>query len=356
MFLSRQKFLLACFILAFALVPCFAQVGVMQQPGGVMGTQFPAVYPQASPNAQQRMGGSITGSVRTLSNKPVSNARVEIIALAQGQPVVTEYTGANGSFAVSALPPGNYELRAQSGVLEASERVQVDDGQTWVTLRMPEPSAQGGNANAPTISVQQLRVPDKAASFLRKAQEALDKNRLDEASKQVSKALASYPRYAQALAMRGILELQQGQFEQAADDANRAIQFDPNYGTGYLVMGAALNAQKKFQEALRPLSRAEVLVPNAWQGYFESSKALLHLGRFQEALQQVNKAFTLVDLSEHPELHVIKGYAYMALRVYSPALAEFQAYLKQVPNGPYTVAVRDTLEKIRPLAAAAVAR
>ena len=356
MFLSRQKFLLACFILAFALVPCFAQIGIMQQPGSDIGAQFPGVSPQTGATAQQRITGSITGSVRTVANKAVGNARVEITALAQGQPVATAYTGDNGNFAVSALPPGDYELRVQSGVLEASERVQVNDGQTWVTLRMPAPSAQGGDANAPTVSVQQMRVPEKAASFLRKAQEAVNKNRLDEASKEISKALASYPQYAQALAMRGILDLQQGQTQQAVDDANRAIQSDPNYGTGYLVMGAALNAQSKYQEALRPLSRAEVLVPNAWQGYFESSKALLRLGKFKESLRQINKAFTLVDPSQHPELHVVKGYAYMALHIYSPALTEFQAYLNQAPNGPYTGAVRNTAEKIRPLAAAAVAR
>lgn len=352
----RHKLLLACSIFAFAMVPCFGQIGPMQQPGDAAGTQFPGVPPQLRPNAQQHVTGSITGSVRTLSNKPVSNARVDITSLQQAQPVATEYTSNSGNFAISGLPPGDYELRAVSGVLEASERVQVSDGQSWVTLRMPAPTAQGGNPNGATVSVQQLRVPDKAVSFLRKAHEAMDKNRLNDANKYLSMALGVYPQYAQALATRGILELQQGQAQQAAHDANRAIQADPSYGTAYLVMGAALNVQKKFQDALRSLSRAEELVPNAWQGYFESSKALMQLGRFQEALQQINKAFTLVDPTQHPELHVVKGYAYMALRIYSPALAEFEAYVTQVPYGPYTAAVRNTLKKIRPLAATAVAR
>lgn len=355
MFFLRHKFLLACFILAFALVSCFAQVGIDQQPGPPTGTQFPGVAPQTGPTAQH-ITGSITGSVRTLTNKPVSNARVDVTSLTQGQPIATEYTGNRGNFEISDLPPGDYEVRAESGVSQASERIQVTDGQTWVTLRMPAPAVKGGNPNGATVSVQQLKVPDKAASFLRKANQAVNKNRLKEANKYISRALAVYPRYAQALAMRGILELQNGQVEQAANDANSAVQADPNYGTGYLLMGAALNVQKKFHEALRPLNRAEELVPNAWQGYFESSKALLQLGNFQQALQQINKAFTLVDPSQHPELHLVKGYSYMALHIYGPALAEFQTYVNQVPNGPYTAAIRSTLEKIRPLAAAAVAR
>ena len=356
MLFPRHMFLLACFIFAFALVPSFAQIGTLQQPGVADGSQFPGAPSQAGSNVQRRITGSITGSVRTLANKPVSNARVDVTSLQQAQPITTQYTGGDGNFFVSNLPPGDYELKAQSGVLEASERVQVSDGQTWVTLRMPVPTAQGGNPNGATVSVQQLRVPDKAVSFLHKAHEAMDKNRLDEANKYISKALGVCPQYAQALTMRGILELQQGQAQQAAEDANHAIQADPNYGTGYLVMGAALNIQKKFQAALRPLSRAEELAPNAWQGYFESSKALLQLGKFQEALQQINKAFILVDPSQHPDLHVVKGYAYMAMHIYSSALTEFQAYVNQVPNGPYTASVRNTLEKIRPLAAAAVTR
>jgi tetratricopeptide (TPR) repeat protein len=241
-------------------------------------------------------------------------------------------------------------------VLEASARVQLSGGQTWVTMRVPNSGAsQEGGGSAPTVSVQQLRVPDKAASFLAKAHQAMDKSKLDDAANYVSKALMAYPEYAQALALRGVLELQREQFAQAAADAEHAIQADPAYGTGYLVMGAALNCQKKFQEALRPLQQAEALLPNAWQGYFESSKALLQLGKFQEALQQVSKALTLGEPSRHPELHVLKGFACLGLHTYGAALTEFQQYLSQEPNGPYTAQVRSTLEKIRPLAAAAVA-
>jgi tetratricopeptide (TPR) repeat protein len=355
MFLSRDKLLLAGFLLASAIAPACAQIGGLQEPGLAGSTQFPGAAPQIGSEVKRVDNGVIMGTVRTLDEKPVSNARVEITSLQQRQHLITEYTSADGSFIVNSVPTGEYELRAESGVLEASARVQVADGQNWVTLRMPASTAGVGNGNAPTVSVQQLRVPEKAASFLSKAHQALMKNRLDEAGKYVSKALAAYPEYAQALVFRGILEMQQQQFEQAAADASHAIQADPDYGTGYLVMGAVLICQQKFQDALRPLERAEVLLPNAWQGYFESSKALLRLGRLQEALQQVNKAFALGNPSAHPDLYMVKGYVYMGLHTYGAALEEFQQYLVQAPNGPHTSEVRATLEKIRPLVATAVA-
>ena len=347
----RDKLFLACFIVAFALVPGWAQWGNLQQPGFPGTSPFPGVQTKAG------FSGVITGSVRTLDNTPVPNARVEIDSLAPGQPVATQYTLADGSFTLSSLPAGEYELKAELGVAQATERVHVTDGETSVIMRMPnaQPSP-GGDPNAPSVSVQQLRVPDKAVSLLAKARQAVDRNKLDDASKYISKALQAYPHYAQAFAMRGVLELQQQQLEQAAADASRAIEADPNYGPGYLVMGAVLNCQKKFQEALRPLQQAEVLAPNAWQGYFESSKALLQLRKFQQALQQVNKASSLGDSSGHPELHLLKGYAYLGLHTYGGALSEFQQYLSHAPNGPYAAEARSLLEKVRPLAAAAIAR
>jgi regulator of sirC expression with transglutaminase-like and TPR domain len=121
-------------------------------------------------------------------------------------------------------------------------------------------------------------------------------------------------------------------------------------------MGAILNCQQKFADALRPLQRAELLLPNAWQGYFESSKALLQLERFQPALQLADKALALPDAGAHPELHLIKGYAYIGLRTYAAAVMELEQYVSHFPDGPDAARVRSDLEKIRPLAAASVAR
>ncbi len=345
---SRDRLFLTCLVVVFALAPCRAQMAGLPQPGFPDGASYPGAPLQNGPGVR-RGTGVIAGSVRTMDNKPVSNARIQIVSVTQGRQMTPQYTSRDGSFMVGNLRPGEYEVRADSGVQEVTQRVQVGDGQNWVTLRMPSGDTARGGSGAPAVSIQQLRVPERAASLLDKAHQQMDKNKLDEASKYVSKALEIYPEYAQALALRGVLELQQEQYQAAAADANHAIHADPNYGTGYLVMGAALNCQRKFQDALYPLQRAEALLPNAWQGYFESGKALLQLGRFQEALQQVNRAFALVGPSQPSKLHLVKGYAYLGLHSYGGALTEFQQYLSQAPAGPLSAQVRSTVQKIRPL-------
>lgn len=351
MFRFSYKLVLACFVIALVAAPGWAQFGGLQDPAA--GAQAPGATPQGIPGLKGAGSGVIVGTVRTLNDKPVANARVTITSLAEGQLVGAQFSGSDGGFTISNLPAGDYELQAESGVQEANERVQVSDGQTWVTLRLPGAEAQGGDAGAPTVSVRQLRVPGKAVSLLEKAQRAISKNNIERAAKYLAKALAAYPDYAAALALRGVLELQNHQLPQAAADANRAIQSDPNYGTGYLVMGAVLNCQRKYQDALRPLQQAEVLLPNAWQGYFESGKALLQLGKYQDALHQANKALSLQDGGAHPELHLVKGYAYLGLRTYAAAGGELQQYLKQAPNGAFAADARASLEKIRGLGAAA---
>lgn len=354
MLFLRDRLFLAVFLVIFAVAPSWAQIGAVQDPGLAGSTQLPGSSPQNGPDLKHAGTGMIMGSVRTLDDKPVANARVEVSSLAAGQRMMTAYTSADGSFMVAGLPTGDYDVRAESGVLETSARVQVGDGQIWLNMRVPNSATQERGGSGPTVSVQQLRVPEKAASFLAKAHQAMDKRKLDDAANYVSKALASYPEYAQALTLRAVLEMQQGKYDQAAADANHAIQDDPNYGTSYLVMGAILNCQKKFKDALRPLERAELLLPNAWQGYFESSKALLQLERFQQALQQSNKALAINDAATPPELHLLKGYAYIGLRAYGAAVTELEQYISKLPNGPDATHVRSDLEKIRPLAAAVV--
>lgn len=355
MFSLRDKLFLASFIIGFALAPCFAQWGSMPPPS-VGSPQFPGTPPQLGPDARGRETGSITGSVQTSDGKPVANARIQIISLMKGEQLASQYTSDDGTFTLNNLPSGEYELRAESGVVEVSQRLQVNQGESWVSMRMPTSSTPQAGGSGPTVSVQQLRVPDKAAALLAKAHQAMDKNKLDDAGKLVSRALQAYPHFAQALVLRSVLDMQQKRFDQAVADANSAIQTDPNYGTSYLVMGAALNAQGKYQDALRSLRQAQALLPNAWQGYFESSKALLQLGKFEEALHQAQKAGAVSDANSHPELHLLQGYAYIGLRTYGAALNQFRQYLKQAPAGPYADEARSLLDKVRPLAATAVAR
>src|SRR5437667_88216 len=95
------------------------------------------------------------------------------------------------------------EVVATSGVVEARERVFVDEGFASVNLRLPQvANSEAGNRD--TVSVAQMKVPGKARDALKKAREYMQKQKLDDSAKYVAKALEIYPQFAEALALRGL--------------------------------------------------------------------------------------------------------------------------------------------------------
>src|SRR5207249_7107363 len=131
---------------------------------------------------------------------------------------------------------------------------------------------------------------------------------------------------------RAVLELDSKQTEQANTDVENALQADPNYAMAYVVLGSVRNEQANYADAIKTLERAIALAPSTWQAYFEYSKALLSTGKFKEALRQADRALSLVP-HEYPSLHLVRGYAYLGLRLYGAATPELEAYLQSTPQG-----------------------
>ena len=290
--------------------------------------------------------GSLSGNVLTIDGHPVPDARVDLRSLTAGEITATNFTNPDGSFAFNHVPEGQYEVEVSSGIAQTSERVEVRQISDSVTVKMPSPQRQREQHGQQTVSVRQLKVPEKASSLLDKARQAFSQGKIDRAGELLDKALATFPNYAEALTLRGLVKLNANQQQQAALDLQHAVECDPNYGMAYMVMGAVLNSQGEFQQALRPLERAATLLPTTWQVYFENSRALLGLGKFSEAIKQADKALSL-DARRAPMVHLVKGYAYVGLKNYSNALPELEAFLSGEPNGANSENARLTLEGAR---------
>jgi tetratricopeptide (TPR) repeat protein len=311
---------------------------------------------QASAQLPFDRTGTVTGSIHTDNDSPIANARIELHSFLGGNTVAVQYTNADGSFDFTGVPCGAYEVRILTGLYQGDDRVQVEAGQNALNLRVPasessktgEHSASGQNS---MVSVKQLQVPAKSASLVNKARAAMNKGKSDEARSLLSKALDVFPNNAEALTLRGVLELDDKQPAQAEADVEKAIQADPNYGLAYIVLGSVRNVQSNYADAIHVLERGITLAPKMWQAYFEYSKALLSLGKFQDALRESNKALGLLT-HEFPALHLIRGYAYLGLKLYHPAVPELEAYLQSGPQGPNAEQARVTLEKVRTLASA----
>jgi tetratricopeptide (TPR) repeat protein len=296
---------------------------------------------------------AINGTVRTRDNAPLADARVEIRELNTGKSLGVGYTGPSGGFELKNLPRGRYEVVATSGLSEAREQVQVDALDSSVTLRMPHVVASDGGQH--TVSVADMRIPDKAKDELRKARAAVGKQKDDDARKHLAKALEIAPNYSDALTLRALMEIGDGKLQPATDDLASAIKNDNSNPTAYVAMGAVYNLERKFDDAILTIERGIALNPSAWQAYFEMSKAHLGKGDFDAALRQATKAEQFVGKDYSP-IHLVKGHAFLGLKSYPEAIAEFEQYLSTEKDGPVSAGVRQQLQEVKSFAAAGAGR
>ncbi|MFB3917056.1 MAG: tetratricopeptide repeat protein [Terriglobales bacterium] len=294
----------------------------------------------------------ITGVVRTADGHAVPNAKVEIHDMNTGATVASAYTLANGVFISPGLSPGRYEIVAYSGLSEVRERINTSFSADAVILRLPTNRMDSG-AQQPTVSVNQLKVSGKAAKELETARDEIARGKLQEARGHINAALATYPNFADALTLRGIISLQERNFTEALPDFEKAIAADPTAALPYVALGAAYNGLGQYDNALLVLQRATAMAPNFWQGYFETARAQLAKGGFEAALAQVSKAEQLAP-KDFSSLHLVKAYSLLGLKQYAEAVPEFEQYLSRESESPDAAQARRTLEQLRTFLAASV--
>ena len=294
---------------------------------------------------------NIAITVRTSQETPATDARVEIHDM-NGASVASGYTNTGGLFEVTGrFPAGTYEVIATLGLSEARERMNLSGGGfASIAVRLPTNSdPQRGIGGSASVSVAQYKVPDKARKFFKKAQESLEKSKLDEAKENLRKALEMYPHYAEALCLRGVLKIDSRDHEGAIADLDAAIQVDSSYAMSYFALGAVYNLTSKFDDALRALERGTTLAPTAWQGYFETAKAQIGKADYAAALRQLDRAQAL-NKQNYPLISLLKGHTLLALKQYPEAMTELEAFLEKAPADPQSEAARQMLGRAKAFA------
>jgi len=292
---------------------------------------------------------TLSGFVRDSSGKPVKDARIEVQSRESGQIVSSGYANPGGSFQISNLPAGNYEVVVTAGLAESRQPVNLEGSDQEVVVNLPAYNSGANTGGKDSVSVAQLRVPERARNAFHKAQEAARKQNVADANKYIEEALQAYPHYADALTMRGILKLDANHYNEASQDLEQAIQFDPNYPLAYIALGAAYNLMSHWDDALRALNRGTTLNPDSWQAYFEMGKSFLGKGDYPAALQQFDKTQQIQP--QYALVHLVKAHAMLGMKDYANATAELEAYLKSEPSGSQSAQARETLDKLRAFAA-----
>jgi tetratricopeptide (TPR) repeat protein len=285
---------------------------------------------------------SLQGQVLNHDGSPAAGITVRITGVS-GMEVAT--TDNEGNFQFAGLQGGTYDLVAESGSLSAHQTVMLNLPGPQITLRFDSPGTPESNLPRNNVSVQQLKVPDKARKQYEKAVEEAGKQNTEKALSRISQALKAYPCYADALTLKSLLDLGAGQAQVAADEAQQAIHCDGASGKSYVALGAALNVQQHYQDAIRTINEGMRFQPDAWQAYYELGKSLLGLNRTADAVSQLRRAEALSHDS-FPPLHVTLGSALLQMKDYQNARAQFLLFLKAAPEHPAAARVKMLVAQI----------
>ena len=295
--------------------------------------------------------GRIHGTVHTVDGHPVSDATVAAHDIAHGTVFVSVRTETNGNFAFPSLPPGSYEVTASVGVDQTSERVDVNGvGDTSVDFRLPNKVVGGPpSANGSSVSYAQYQVPAKARSLFEKAFDLMEKGKTEQALEKVNAALAIFPKFAEALTLRGVLEERTNKVDAAIEDYRLAIQADSHYPLAYITMASLLNSAGRFNESLPFLTQVERIAPNLWQASYEAARCSLGRNDFAGALRSIDRAAQLRGngKGDLPEMHLVRGYALLGLSDNSKASAEIETFLASHPTGRNAEMAKAILSKLQ---------
>jgi len=272
------------------------------------------------------------------------------VDLYSGRTIATAYTFSNGTFEFSRIPQARYEVVATSGVHEARSRVDLAMDRD-ITFRIGNgPPVEGTQSHS--VSVAEMKVPGKARKIFEKAVDAFRKARLDDAFGLVQKALGVYPDYAQALTLRGVLNMRKGDTRQAQPDLEKAVELDRADDTGFAALGALYNTEKRFDDAIQVLQRGITINPTSWQSQMELARAQVGKKDADAALRTLAKAEKYIP----PQIyfpHLVRAEAFIIKKNYQAAIAELDAYLKYEPNGSNAEAAKRTLAQLQSVVASA---
>jgi tetratricopeptide (TPR) repeat protein len=204
-----------------------------------------------------------------------------------------------------------------------------------------------------SISVTSMLAPKNAKKDYEQGLQALLKNNLTDAAKDFEKAVAAYPKYADAWVSLGKVRLEQQSPEPAHDALVKATEADPKLVEPYLELGLLAAKSAKWEESGGYLDRAVELDPIDFpQAWYTDAVANYNLKKYDAAEKSARAAVKLDQHHVNPRSDYLLGLVLAEKKDYAGAAAELTIYMKLAPNAPDLAHVKDQLGEIEKLAGA----
>jgi tetratricopeptide (TPR) repeat protein len=209
------------------------------------------------------------------------------------------------------------------------------------------------NVEGLTISATSLNAPKDAKKAFDKGHEALGKNKLEDARKNLEKAVGIYPKYAAAWYDLGIVEDREKNTEGARKAFGESLAADPKYMNPYEGLADIVARERKWQDVADITDKMIHLNPVDFpRAYFLNAVANLNLNRLDPAEKSATELARMDTHHQIPRVEHVLSVILLNKRDYSEAAVHLRKYIEISEPGPDVDAARKQLENIEKALAA----
>jgi tetratricopeptide (TPR) repeat protein len=201
------------------------------------------------------------------------------------------------------------------------------------------------------VSLTSELAPKDAKRAYEHGLQSLLKNKPDDAAKDFEKAVAVYPKYADAWVNLGKVRLGQQAVAPARAALQKAIESDPKLVVPYVELGILAAKDANWQDSGKYLDHAVQLDPVDFpQAWYADAVANYNLKQYDAAEKSARAAIKLDPHHVNPRADYLLGLVLGEKHDYTGAVAQLNEFVKLAPNAPDLTQVKDQLAQYEKLA------
>jgi Flp pilus assembly protein TadD len=294
-------------------------------------------------------GTNFQGQVRFENNAPAQFIQVELWTDGETTWRTFSTTDRTGKFHTGApCAIIKYKIEA-TGYRPISGQVDMSinpcRAHELITLKaLPGTAIPSLGPPSGVVDARIAAIPADAKQEFDAGQKAVNEDDFTGAIPHLQRAVALYPRYAEAYQLLGVAQLQTNHGPQAESSLVKAIEIEDRMPQAQYLLGVLYAKTHRADLAEKPLQRFAELDPENPDAYFELAKVSFALNKFLDAEVHARKSIKLKETNAG--VHIVLGYALLRQRKADGAKQAFQQFLRLEPHSPMAADVKNTIAQI----------
>jgi tetratricopeptide (TPR) repeat protein len=258
---------------------------------------------------------------------------------------------AGGSNALATDPFSNRMINCQLRADVAGYRSDVVNMFRGSSMENPDVGSiflhRLAGVEGSSISATSFLAPKDAKKAYERGLQSLLKNKPADATKDFEKAVAVYPKYADAWMTLAKVRLQEKSYGPAREALMKALDADAKLVGPYVELGLLSAQQQQWEDSARYLDRAVKLDPIDFpQAWYTDAVADYNLKRYDAAETSAREAIKLDPQHLNARADYLLGMVLIEKKNYADAAAELKTFMKLAPNAPDFETAKEQLAEL----------